>query len=87
VLAIFIDKKGNRMLEKLIALFRKKSSSPYIQKRLMKILFNPFVEKHYWVVFDPKKRIWEWYREALPFEVENWKDQVIGEWNKENNNG
>ncbi len=74
------------MLEKLIALFRGQKQvrqSPYIQERLMKILYNPFNEKHMWVILNPKTRIWEWYDEATEAEVLVWEGETIAEWKGE----
>jgi hypothetical protein len=78
------------MLEKLIALFRGNKQvrqSPLIQERLMKILFNPFVEKHYWVVLNPKTRTWEWLEEATEREIVEWEGETIAEWKGESKNG
>jgi hypothetical protein len=90
VLAIFIYRKGNRMLDKLIALFRQNKpvkKSPLIQERLMKIMWNPYNEKYYWCIFNPNTRTWEWNREALPFEVDTWKGETVAEWKGDNING
>lgn len=77
------------MLDKLIRLIRRKQikEAVLIKERLMKILYNPFVKQYYWVLFNPKKRIWEWHRPASTAEMLEWSNQTIGEWKGEETDG
>jgi hypothetical protein len=65
-----------------IAMHRRKPKPQphrYIKVPMMKILLNPYTGVWTWTLFNPKTRTWEWYKEALPDEIEKYSNMEFTE--------
>lgn len=51
---------------------RRSTIETYITEPRMKVIYNPFTEKHTWVLLNVKTHVWEWQNEATEWEQKFW---------------
>lgn len=72
VLVLALVVIGYRELRRIRKHMARRAASGYILEPRVKVTFNPFTEKHTWVLLNPNTHIWEWAGEATDTEADYW---------------